>query len=478
MATLVMKFGGAAVGTSASLQQVLRIITQQAERWQHVLVVVSALDGVTDALLEAAKLAQIDDTRSYRRITANLRSRHFAMIEQLILGSPEQKALHAEIDQLLSNLLDACQQIAQSLEAELAARDSDRVVAVGERMAAHIVAAALRQRGIRSVAVDGAELLITDDRHGNANPDLGMTAQNVQKLLAPMLQRGTLPVVTGFIGKTAQGATTTVGRGGTDYSASILSALLPAQAMWLWANVDGIMTADPRLLANARTVPKLSYQEAADLANFGARILHTRMIGPLADCRLPLQIKNIHDPDAAGTLVAAEAEPGTATIKAVTSIHGMLLRCDTLPAPRSAGSRSRQDILRGLGWQGPTFMEAQAATSSRICVLVPTSLGSHRASRLEKRWRKQLDASDEGRSWQIEPVVLVTLVGRDLQRAPRLLAQCLEQIDGQILHGLGFGASHSSFTLVLPLAAERESLKRLHELVLKMSAGSVATPSA
>ena len=293
-----MKFGGAALGTSAGLEQVLSIIADESRNWERLLVVVSALDGVTDMLLDAAQFARIDHPRGYRRIAANLRTRHLALIDQLPLDRPDRRTLQADIDQLLSGLLDDCLAIANNLNEELSPIHSDTVVAVGERLSARIIAALLRQNGIRGVAVDGTDVLITDDVHGNANPDFGLTAQRVDAALRPILQRDMIPVVTGYIGATAAGVTTTLGRGGTDFTASVISATLEADELWIWTDVDGMMTADPRQLPDARVVADLGYSEAADFAYFGAKILHARMIAPLAEVSLPLRIKNIFQPGA------------------------------------------------------------------------------------------------------------------------------------------------------------------------------------
>ena len=231
MRSLVMKFGGNALGTVNALNQLLGIVSHETQRWDRVVVVVSALDGVTDRLLEAAQLAQVDNLRGYRRIAANLRSRHFALVDELPLDTPARTTLGADIDQLLSQMLDACRTIAKDLSDELLSSASDEVVAVGEQLSARIIAALLRHHGLRGAAVDSRGLIITDAVHGNANPDFEQTARRIQERLLPMLQSDIVPVVTGYIGATLDGETTTLGRGGTDYTASVISALLPRRCL-------------------------------------------------------------------------------------------------------------------------------------------------------------------------------------------------------------------------------------------------------
>ncbi|MCB0186834.1 MAG: aspartate kinase, partial [Caldilineaceae bacterium] len=223
MGTLVMKFGGSTVGTAAALSQVLSIILHEEKRWDNLIVVASALDGITDMMLEAAQLAQIGSARGYRRIAATIRTRHLALVELLPLGNLESTALQADIDRLLFEMLDICQQVANTSNEKLLPQISDAVAGVGERLSARIIAAMLRHNDVRSVAIDGSDIIVTDDEFGNANPILKETEQRIEQNLAPMLSRKIVPVVTGYIGATRSGNPTTIGRGGSDYTASIIS---------------------------------------------------------------------------------------------------------------------------------------------------------------------------------------------------------------------------------------------------------------
>lgn len=467
MPTLVMKFGGNTLGTTSALEQALRIVLEQAENWEHVLLVVSALDGVTDMLLAAAQRARIADQRGYRRIAANLRSRHLALVEQLALEAPASQTLQAEIDQLISALHDNCVAIAQNLHDELLPRESDAVVAIGERLSAQIVAALLRQRGARAAAVDGAEVIITDSAHGNAEPDLAHTARRVDAVLQPLLQRGMIPVVTGFIGATAAGAITTLGRGGSDYSASILSALLSVRELWIWTDVDGMMSADPRQLPDALNIPRLGYQEAADLAYFGARILHARMILPLLERSLPLRIKNVFEPGAPGTLVAPSPAGAPPTLKAVTSVEGLALRRLTggsLTGVTRLISAALQDTL---GARSDVMLVSQSPNSSFLCLVIPTSIGSDGGKRLRRALQAKMTQFPEKLPWALESVALVTAIGNRLNAAPALLADAMRALGDIEIYALALGASHCSLTFALPLQQRRRALLQLHQLIIK-----------
>ena len=467
MATLVMKFGGASLGTSAGLAQVLSIIADQSEHWERVLLVVSALDGVTDALLDAAHFARIDHPRGYRRIAANLRTRHLALIDQLPLDRPDRNTLQADIDQLISGLLDDCRSIANNLNEELSPIHRDTVVAVGERLSARIIAALLRQNNIRGVAVDGTDVLITDAVHGNAKPELLLTSQRVNNVLAPILQRGMIPVVTGFIGATAAGVTTTLGRGGTDYTASVISALLGADELWIWTDVDGMMSADPRQQKNARVIPQLSYSEAADFAYFGAKILHARMMSPLAEAGLPLRIKNIFHPKRAGTLVSSQEGGGVPVIKAVTSIQGLSLRRATSGSLAGVTRLVGNTLFKTLGMRSEVLIASQSSNSSFICLVIPTSIGTDGVDRLQRALQAKMAEYPEKMPWEIGTVSLVTAIGGGLHQAPQLMSRVLEQMDGIEIYGISLGASYCSVTVALAPKDSREAVARIHSLILK-----------
>ncbi len=462
-----MKFGGASVGSSRSLAQVLDIIARESSRWDQLLVVVSALDGVTDMLLDAAQLARIDNQRGYRRIAANLRSRHFAVVEELPLDQAERRALRADIDQLLSEMIDRCVLIAANLNIELSPDHSDAVVAVGERLSARIIAALLRQHDLRGAAVDGADLIVTDDVFGNANPDLERTTLRVERVLKPMLQRDMIPVVTGFIGATVQGATTTLGRGGTDYTASVLCVLVDADELWLWTDVDGLMSADPREIGDARVIPELSYAEAADLAYFGARLLHARMIAPLAQNERPLRIKNIASPEQTGSLVSDASRKRKPALKAVTSVQSLALR---RPASGSLAGVTRlvgNTLFKSLGMRSEVLIASQSASSSFLCLVIPTSIGIDGVDRLERALKAKMAQYPEKMPWAIESVALVTAIGTDLHRAPQLMALTLDALADFEVYGLAMGASHCSISVALPTEQSSKAVRRIHEIILR-----------
>ena len=462
-----MKFGGGSLGTATSLTQVLAVIINEYKRWDRMLIVASALEGVTDMLLEAALLARVADQRGYRRIAATLRTRHMALVDRLPFDPSDRNALKADIDHLLSDMLDQCQNVANNLNDELLPSMSDAVVAVGERLSASIIAALLRQNDIRGVTVDGTELLVTDAVHGNANPILERTTEHVNDLLVPMLEREIVPVVTGYIGATEAGETTTLGRGGTDVTASVLSALLKADALWIWTDVDGMMSADPREISDAHVIPALDYNEAAELAYFGAKILHAKMIAPLAEREIPLRIKNIFHPQKTGTAIFNKAEDEQRVIKAVTSVQGLAL---TRPASGSMAGITRlvgNTLFKTLGMRTEVMIASQSSSCSFLGLVIPTSLGIDGVDRLQRALREKMAEYPEKMPWKIETISLVTAIGNAISASPKLLAKVLEKLDGIPLLGLAVGPSTCSITAAVSQADTRAAVARIHELTLK-----------
>ncbi|MCY4019777.1 MAG: aspartate kinase [Chloroflexi bacterium] len=467
MAILTMKFGGGSLGTAKALTQVLAIIIDESRRWERILIVASALEGVTDMLLEAALQARVGDQRGYRRIAATLRTRHMALVDQLPFDTSDRNALKADIDQLLSDMLDQCQKVAKNLNDELLPSMSDAVVAVGERLSARIIAALLRQNDIRGVTVDGTELIVTDNVHGNANPILQRTAENVKDLLLPMFEREIMPVVTGYIGATEAGETTTLGRGGTDFTASVLSALLEADALWIWTDVDGMMSADPREIANAGVIPALDYNEAAELAYFGAKILHAKMIAPLAKRAIPLRIKNIYRPQKTGTAISHSAGHGQPVIKAVTSIQGLAL---TRPTSGSMAGITRlvgNTLFKTLGMRTEVMIASQSSSSSFLVLVIPTSIGIDGVDRLQQALREKMAEYPDKMPWQIETISLVTAIGNNISSSPALLATVLAKLDDIPLLGLAVGPSNCSITVAVSQADSRPAVARIHELTVR-----------
>lgn len=470
MGTLTMKFGGASVGTATALTQVLSIILQEHERWENLVVVVSALDGVTDMLLEAAHLAQLGNRRGYRRIVATLRTRHLALVENLPLVNAESMALQAEIDRLLFDMLDTCQAMVDYPETSQAA--IDQIIGVGERLAARIVAVLLRGSSLRGVAVDATDLIITDNVFGNATPIIALTRQHIKQNLLPMLTRDIIPVITGFIGATENGQPTTLGRGGSDYTASIIAVCVDTDEVWMWTDVDGMMTTDPQEIPEARTIPELSYDEVAEQAYFGARILHARMIGPLREQRIPLWIKNIFKPRDPGTVIHHIDSEQAHTIKAVATIHGISL-ISAYSGPLTEITRIADETLfSATGNHAEVMISAQSSDRSFLCFVIPTSAGPEAVRTTRVELEQRLLSRESKTPWTLQPVMVITVIGTHIDRQSHLTARIFDILSGIQILGLAQGPSNCSLSLVLKIEDSEEALQRIHDLVLINSAAN------
>jgi aspartate kinase len=316
---LVMKFGGTSVGTAAAISQTAEILAEHSTR-DRVVAVVSAMSGITNVLLARADAAAAGDSEGVDAVRAALLAPHRAALVELLPHGDRRRETEAQ----LSALADEVSRLLYSVYVlrELSQRASDRIVSFGERLSSVLVAAVLNERGTPAQAVSADRLIVTDGVFGSSSPLLEKTREKASAALAPVLDAGLLPVVTGFFGADERGTTTTLGRGGSDYSASILGHALSAREIWIWTDVDGVLTTDPRIVPDAVTLPSISYAEATELAYFGAKVIHPKTMQPAVEAGIPIWIKNTFRPEVPGTRIAVETNVGHYA-KAITSISGL-----------------------------------------------------------------------------------------------------------------------------------------------------------
>jgi aspartokinase/homoserine dehydrogenase 1 len=464
MSTLVMKFGGSSIGTSAALTQLLSIVLHEREQWDRLLLVVSALDGVTDALIEAAHLAQLGNHRGYRRIVANLRTRHLALVEELPLGSHERTALQAEIDRLLFEMLGVYQSWSDTPADRVAPDELDAAIGVGEKLSAQMIAALLRHNDLRSVALDATNLIITDQVYGNATPDLALTRDRIAEHLLPLLDRSIIPVVTGFIGATPGGKPTTLGRGGSDYTASVLGVCADADEIWVWTDVDGMMSADPRDIPQAMVIPHLSYEEVAELAYFGARVLHARMIGPLLEKHIPLRIKNVFKPQRPGTLIHHKNPDNSRAIKAVTSIPGLALAANRSGPLAQISLLVDQTMFLATGSHADVMISSQSSSRSLLCFLIPTSAGPDAVHTTLAALEESLRQHPDTQGWTVRPVSIITVISDKLEQRPELASSILQALAPIRTLALAQGPSWCSLSVIVEQKDAEDALFQIRRI--------------
>jgi len=297
--TLVMKFGGTSVGSAHAMRETAGLILRSQEQWGQVVVIASGMGSqpikVTDLLLQGAYAAVRGDNQTYLAHADQLREIHFEAIDGLLFPEGERQKVLAENNSFIDHYVALCDAVC--VLGELSPRALDAIGGMGEQMSVRILAAYLRQMGHKAQAIDATALIVTDSSFQNASPLFEQTGSKIDAAVRPLLQEGSIPIITGFIAADANGVTTTLGRGGSDFSASILGQALQAAEVWIWTDVDGVMSADPRFVPSARSIPVLNYREVSELAYFGARVLHPKTMRPCVESNIPLRIKNTFNPD-------------------------------------------------------------------------------------------------------------------------------------------------------------------------------------
>src|SRR5277367_3068682 len=363
---LVMKFGGTSMGSAARIRVAARLSTEQ-HAVRPVAIVVSAMSKVTDLLLDTLRKAEAGDQTDVDVNLRQLSTRHIEACRALLPAERQEAALEG-----IHALIQEFTRIAKGMMmlGERPPRSVDEAMAVGERLSALLMAEYLESQGIPAVAVNAADVIATDALFGNASPLMEPTRQRAAKVLRPLLDKHILPVMTGFNGSTLDGRPTTLGRGGSDFSASIAAAALDAQELWIWTDVDGIMTADPRLVPNAQVLEAVTYAEAAELAYNGAKVLHPRTLAPLVERQIPVWSKNSFAPEKPGTRIVSRIASARGP-HAVTSMTDVAL---VSIEPANSVLSGTKVMARALGALARANVEILAITSSsyrqNFCFLV------------------------------------------------------------------------------------------------------------
>ncbi len=316
-----MKFGGSSLANPSRIRNAARIV-RRFFAGNRIVVVASALGDSTGRLVEIGDLARNGESRKANSVLVKFQSYHVKMARSLA-GRGGTKELLTRISRLNSELERTTEGISHLRE--LTPRSRDYLLSFGERLAAPILASAIQAAGLKSRSMTGAEAgITTDDNFGEAKPLIEVSYHEIRRRLDPILVRKEVPVVTGFIASTVDGSTTTLGRGGSDYTASLLGAALGADEIWIWTDVDGLMTADPRIVKDSKVLHGVSFGEALELSYFGAKMMHPRALQPASQRRIPVRIKNSSKPSIEGTLVSTgETDNGGRVVKAVSIIRNV-----------------------------------------------------------------------------------------------------------------------------------------------------------
>ena len=467
--TLVMKFGGTSVGSAQAIRETAALILRTQDNWDHVVVIASGMGSkpvkVTDLLLNGAYAAVRGDSDIYRDHAEQMREIHFEAIDGLLEPEGERQQIMVENNKFIDFYISICDAVC--VLGELSPRALDAIGGMGEQMSVRILAAYLRQSGHKAQAIDATDLIVTDSDFQNASPLFEPTRQKTDAIIRPMLDEGITPIVTGFIAADSDGVITTLGRGGSDFSASILGQALDAQEVWIWTDVDGVMSADPRFVPSARSIPVLSYREVSELAYFGARVLHPKTMRPCVDSNIPLRIKNTFNPDHPGTVIVANGEGRNGAIKAVTAIKDLCLVTVEgtgmvgVPgiAARTFGAVAGSDVS--------VLLISQASSEQSICFSVPNGATDSVIDSLTAEFDSELDRRDIDSIWAMRDVSIVTIVGAGMRGTPGISGRVFSSLgDNQVnVIAIAQGSSECSISIVVAAENTASAVAHIHELI-------------
>jgi len=453
----VMKFGGTSVGDASAIRRVLEII-QGAARESDLVVVVSAMAGVTNQLAAAASRAEAGNREAVATIFAQLRHQHGGAASALVRSAAERSRMGRALQEWLQLGERLCQDAI--LRRQLTPGTRDSITGLGERLSVLLVAAALADSGMSCTAIEATELVVTNACHGSADPVMELTRARSEARLRPLLQQGVTPVVTGFIGATPDGILTTLGRGGSDYSATILGAALEADEVIIWTDVDGLHTADPRQVPEARTIPHISYREAAELAYFGAKVLHPKTLRPVLQRGIPLWIRNTFAPDQLGTKITPAGPPAVAGVKALTASSDVAMIAlggsAVAGAPDIAGRAARATA----SVRADLLLFAQASSQNHLCLVISSALARPTLEALRREF-----AHEPAELFRIDDAVaMVTLVGQNMSSIPGIAGRTLGAMARENVNILAIApsASEGTISFVVAKPAMQVALSAIH----------------
>lgn len=467
MASLTMKFGGTSVGSPDAIAQVLEIVRDHLKQGHRLAVVVSAMSGVTDMLLESAAAAALGHKDQFAAANAAIAEMHHAVIDSLIASQPDRDAIRAEVDDLLRAQLELCEAV--SILGEATPRISDALVSYGERLSSRVIAAVMAAAGLSVKQVDSNDFIVTDKIFQNADPLWDETESRIVDGLPPELEAGVTPIITGFIGATPDGALTTLGRGGSDFSAAIFAACLGSDELMIWTDVDGVMTADPRLDERARVLPYVSHQEIGELAFYGAKVLHPKTVQPIIARDIPLRVRNTFNPAHPGTVVGSRAQASKTVIKAVTGIRDVSMLTVSgsgmLGVPGIAG----RTFLATANAGASILMISQASSEQSFCFTVVDPLAQSVKEAVESELRPEILHNDIDSVDMLSDIVIITVVGAGMRGTPGVAGRVFSLLGERDINVLAIaqGSSECSISFIVAEDDLERAVGELHTLALE-----------
>jgi aspartate kinase len=446
---LVLKFGGTSVADATAMRRVADIVRRAGADGCRPVVVTSAMSKVTDGLLDVVRRACAGHVNGAQDVLEGLLDRHRVAGAEL-LSDASRKQLDTILGEAAGNLADLLRVISRHPGTRRALEDE--IVAQGEHLSSQLLALAMQELGLPAVWVDARQVVRTDDQHGRATPLMPEIEAAAQELLLPRIDEGKIPVLGGFIGSTVQGATTTLGRGGSDFSGALVGAAVRSKEIQIWTDVNGFLTADPRVVTGVKNIGRLSYAEAAELAYFGAKVLHPRTIAPAVHLGIPVRICNSREPDAPGTLIDDRREVSQLGIKAIAHKRGISVVQVT--AARMLGAYGFLRALFEVFEQHRTSVDIVATSEVSVSLTVDdaTSLPA-----IEADLRELGDVRVES------GYAIVCAVGEGLKHTSGIAGRVFGALSGYNVALISQGASSTNLTFVVAEKEVEDVVRQLHE---------------
>jgi len=459
---IVMKFGGTSVANGKNIRHVAKLIADNRSNDCRVVAVVSALEGVTNQLIQAAEEAKKGNREYIHKFKQEILERHLTTAKEAIKNKQLEdaaehvvKARICELEQVLTGIV---------FVGELTPKSRDTVISFGEKLSAPIVSGALKDIGLESEHFTGGEAgIVTDNNFGEAGLLLNFTKYQLKKNLEPMLKKGTVPVLTGFLAATQDGETTTLGRGGSDYTATIVGAALEADEVWIWTDVDGLMTSDPKIVPEAKIIPEMSFQEATELTIFGAKAMHPRALEPARKDGIPVRIRNVFNPDNPGTLIVQDEQIKTKDgVKAVTIVKNVAVitvsGAGMVGAPGTAAK-----VFEVLGKENINIlMISQSVSEANISLVIQRNLLERAVNTLEiallgRDFIREIMSEDD--------VCVVAVLGAGMKGIPGVASRIFSAVSqkGINVRMIAQGSSELNVSFVVKEKDGTETVRAIHK---------------
>ncbi len=467
MARYAMKFGGTSVGSAQAIGRAAAIVEEFLADGHEMAVIVSAMSGVTDMLYDSGIAAANQDRDAFFEINAAIRQKHEDAIADLIERADQRAALTAEVNALLRSHLELCEAV--TILGEFTPRISDALVSFGERLSSRIIAAAIKARSLPVKQFDSPQFVITDNQFGDADPIWDETEARIGGALRSEMEAGITPIITGFIGATPDGTITTLGRGGSDFSAAIFAAYLDCDELIIWTDVDGVMTTDPRLDERARVLPYVSYQEIGELAFYGAKVLHPKTVQPIINRGIPLRVRNTFNPRHAGTLIGATTRPSETVIKAVTGIRDVSMLTVSgrgmLGVPGIAGRTFLACAKAGAN----ILMISQSSSEQSFCFSVVDPLAQAVKAAVETELQREIQHNNVDSVDVLRDIVIITVVGSGMRGTPGVAGRVFSLLGEERINVLAIaqGSSECSISFIVAERDLERAVTELHSLALE-----------